>query len=109
MQGNRCELGVAHQKHSYTLCTAYESEVMKHELVFDIRNMCYTLESTKIKLRKSLSFPLEQKKTPFWLLDKHSTSTFYTTEFNFIHGNGCELAAWSGIAQEIRHWEGVLV
>ena len=35
---------------SYLLCTAFESEVLLHDLVFDIRTMCYALESAKVQL-----------------------------------------------------------
>ena len=38
---------------SYLLCTAFESEVLMHDLVFDIRSMSYTLETMKLQLPNS--------------------------------------------------------
>mmetsp|Transcript_13532 Transcript_13532/g.33226 ORF Transcript_13532/g.33226 Transcript_13532/m.33226 type:complete len:634 (+) Transcript_13532:86-1987(+) len=38
---------------SYLLCTTYESEVLMHNLVFDIRSMSYVLETVKFQLPPS--------------------------------------------------------
>lgn len=35
---------------SYTLCTAFESEILMHDILFDIRSMCYVLETAKVQL-----------------------------------------------------------
>eukprot|EP00395_MALV-II_sp_L67-2_P000232 gene232-383_t len=35
---------------SYLLCTAYESEILMHDLVFDIKSMSYVLETAKVQL-----------------------------------------------------------
>ncbi len=38
---------------SYRLCTAYESELLLHDLVFDIRSMSYVVETGKLMLPPS--------------------------------------------------------
>ncbi|CAD7928444.1 unnamed protein product [Amoebophrya sp. A120] len=38
---------------SYLLCTTYESEVLMHDLIFDIRSMSYLLETAKFQLPPS--------------------------------------------------------
>jgi len=38
---------------SYTLCTTYDSQVLVHQLAFDIRSMCYSLSSDVVQFPSS--------------------------------------------------------
>jgi len=42
--------GFPHHTTRYLLCTAYESEILMHDLVFDIKSMSYVLETAKVQL-----------------------------------------------------------